>query len=184
MFEHPPTVTLGIRSRPSSVLLTPGELARRGVTLHRADRGGDAAWHGPGQLVGYPIVRPAALGFSVPGYVRAVEEALKRWVSGLGGEARIDPGRPGLWDGGGSKVASVGVRLRGGVSAHGFALNLHGPLPGCEAVVPCGLPGISYTTVQALTGRVVTPGDAALGVAVEVGKVLGFGKTEFHDLSA
>jgi lipoate-protein ligase B len=172
LFEHPPVITLGIRARAASVLISPDELARRGILIYRVGRGGDATWHGPGQLVGYPVVDLRALCLSVPAFVLALETALVRWLQAAGLAGEIRKGLPGVWTGD-RKVASVGVRVSRGMTAHGFALNLRGPMEGHEAIVPCGLAGVRLTTVEAETGRDIAPSDAARGVAAAVGEALG-----------
>jgi lipoate-protein ligase B len=173
MFEHFPVVTLGVRGRASSFLIPPSELATRGIDLRRADRGGDATWHGPGQLVGYPVVDLRALRLSVPAFVLALEEALTRWLGDRGAACLVKKGSPGVWAPDGGKVVSIGVRVARGIATHGFALNLEGPLPGSEAIVPCGMSGVRLTTLQALTGRRVSPRGAAPGVAAAVAEGLG-----------
>ncbi|MBI5525558.1 MAG: lipoyl(octanoyl) transferase LipB [Deltaproteobacteria bacterium] len=173
MFEHPPIVTLGVRGRGSSFLIPPSELATRGVDLWRADRGGDATWHGPGQLVGYPVVDLRVLHFAVPIFVLAVEEALIRWLGDRGAECIVKKGFPGVWTPDGGKIASIGVRVARGITTHGFALNLEGPLPGSETIAPCGMRGGRLTTLERLTGGRVPPREAAPGVAAAV--AAGFG---------
>lgn len=165
LFEHHPVITLGVRGRRSSILIGPSELARRGIEIRRADRGGDATWHGPGQIVGYPVVDLRRLGLSIPGFVLAVEEALVDWLDRHGARCVVRPGAPGVWTSGGSKMASVGVRVARGITTHGFALNLEGPLPGADAVAPCGMKDVRLTTLQEIAGRTMTPREAARGIA-------------------
>jgi lipoyl(octanoyl) transferase len=183
MFEHPPTITLGVRAKPSSVLITKGELATRGLALIKSDRGGDATWHGPGQLVGYPVVNLRGLGLSIPEYISAIEKGIISWLHGFRLDGRTRPGLPGVWIHGGGKMASIGVRVVRGIAAHGFALNLAGELPGADAIVPCGLPGTRLTTLQAETGEFLETREAAPGVAAGIGRALGM-DTEYNDLSS
>jgi lipoate-protein ligase B len=172
LLEHPPTITTGVRSSPASFLRSPGELARSGVAVCAADRGGDATWHGPGQLVGYPVVDLRALSLPVPGYVDALERGLVAWLAGRGARCGARPGLPGVWTAGGRKIASIGVRVARGIATHGFALNLRGDLFGADAIVPCGLAGVALTTLEAETGDGPAPSDAARGVAAAIATAL------------
>ncbi|MDP9072048.1 MAG: lipoyl(octanoyl) transferase LipB, partial [Actinomycetota bacterium] len=136
LLEHPPVYTLGVRARPEQVLVPPGEL---GAELVRTDRGGGVTYHGPGQLVGYPILSVPAEPRATPRYVRAVEQLLVDVLGDLGlpGATRID-GYPGVWveD---RKVAAIGVRLSRGRSMHGFALNVDPDMAMFSRILPCGL---------------------------------------------
>ncbi|MFA6034381.1 MAG: lipoyl(octanoyl) transferase LipB [Myxococcota bacterium] len=173
MFEHTPSITLGVRTAASSVLLADDELARRGITCYRTDRGGDATWHGPGQLTGYPVVDLKTLGLTVPAYVGALETAIMEWLEERGAQAVRIKGRPGVWMNGREKIASIGVRVSNGVATHGFALNLCGPMPGSDAIVPCGLRGVRLVTLESARGPVVKPAEAAPGVAARLASALG-----------
>jgi len=151
LLEHPPVVTLG-RSAKAENLLTPrAELLARGVAVHEIARGGDVTWHGPGQLVGYVIADLAARGAQdVSLWLRGIEacliEALAelgvpgRRVDGMTGVFVDAPGRP-------RKIASIGVGLKGWITYHGFALNVTPDLAGFGDIVPCGLAGVTMTSV-------------------------------------
>ena len=182
MFEHPPTITTGVRARAASFLRTPGELARRGIVVCRADRGGDATWHGPGQIVGYPVVDLRALGLGVPAYVGALERSLIAWLASRGARGHVRHGFPGVWTAAGRKLASIGVRVARGIATHGFALNLRGGLEGADAIVPCGLRGVTLTTLEAETGAGASPAGAAPEIAAAVAAALGMGCL-WHDRS-
>ncbi len=137
LLEHPPTVSLGRHADAGHV--THGAwLEARGVQVVRTDRGGDVTWHGPGQLVGYPIVSLARRGLGVRRYVQALADALREVVGALGVDATWDDAAPGLWTPAG-KLAAFGVRVQGGVTTHGFALNVSCDLQDYGAIVPCGL---------------------------------------------
>jgi len=155
LLEHPPVVTFGRGGSAGHLLLSEGELRRRGVGLERVGRGGDVTFHGPGQLIGYPIVDLESLGRDLHRYLRLLEAALIAvlGVFGLPGE-RI-AGRTGVWVGG-EKIASIGVGVRRWVSWHGFALNVGGDLSGFDAIVPCGLPGVRMTSIERCLGRRVS----------------------------
>jgi len=152
LLQHPPVYTLGRRARPDHFLVEEAELRRRGADVVEADRGGAVTFHGPGQLVGYPILNLHRRSVLPGDYVRLVEQTLIDAVATLGIDAQRVPGRPGVWAGGG-KVAAVGVRVRGGVTTHGFALNVSNDLSWFAAIVPCGLADAGVTSVASLLGK-------------------------------
>jgi lipoate-protein ligase B len=148
LLEHPPVVTLGRRADESNLLLDRAQLAARGVEVHQVSRGGDVTYHAPGQLVGYAIVDLEARGCrDVHRFLRLQEAVLIDGLAELGVAAGRRPGMTGVFVTGGSKIASIGIGLRGWVSWHGFALNLSLDLAGFEAIVPCGLRGVEMTSV-------------------------------------
>jgi lipoyl(octanoyl) transferase len=150
--EHPPTVTLGRRATLDDVYLSETELANRGIAVARATRGGLVTYHGPGQLVGYPIVKLRARGLSVPCYVRALELAIIDALRGYGVEASVEDGTVGVFTRQG-KIAAIGVAVRHGVTLHGFAVNLQPRLEHFALINPCGIGERGVTSVQALTGK-------------------------------
>jgi lipoate-protein ligase B len=154
LLEHPPTYTLGVRGRPEHVLATPEALAARGATLERTDRGGDVTFHGPGQLVGYPIVDLCSFGQGPVTYVRALESLLIEAVAAFGIIGTRFPKRPGVWVGE-AKVAAIGVRISRGITTHGFALNVNTDLSYFDAIVACGYRDTGVTSMQRLTGAPV-----------------------------
>lgn len=140
LLEHDPVYTIGKRGTTENLLATPRELREAGASVYRVDRGGDITYHGPGQLVGYPLV---SLGEApdLVAYVRAIEEALIAALSSYGVSARPEPGKTGVWvdlDGQPAKVAAIGVRVSRGVSSHGFALNVSTDLAAFDRMIPCG----------------------------------------------
>lgn len=157
--EHPPTITLGRRAEDSRshLLATPGELQRLGVEVAQSDRGGDITYHGPGQLVAYPIVRLTDYGLSVGGYMRLLQESIVEALAALHVPAELDASAPGVWchdplpDGPFAKVAAVGVRVRRGVTMHGLALNVEPNLGHFHLIDPCGL-GRPVTSLHKLLG--------------------------------
>ncbi|MBM3694686.1 MAG: lipoyl synthase [Actinobacteria bacterium] len=154
LLEHPPTYTLGTGADEANLLAPAGELAGRGAEVLRVDRGGDVTYHGPGQLVGYPIVhlgeRP-----DVVAYVRRLERGLIGALADLGLESWTEPGYTGVWTEQG-KVAAIGVRVARGVTMHGFAINVADDLDGFRDIVPCGLAGRPVASVSGLAGRRVS----------------------------
>ena len=146
LVEHDPVFTLGRSARPEHVHLSDAELARRGIDRVRATRGGDVTYHGPGQLVGYPIVR---LRSGVIGHMTAMARALAALLAPLGIDARWRRDAPGLWVGE-AKICAFGVHIHQRVAVHGFALNVTTDLRAFDLIVPCGMPGARTTSIAAL----------------------------------
>jgi lipoyl(octanoyl) transferase len=156
--EHPPVITFGRRAELSaSHLVASSEyLAQMGVEVVESDRGGDITFHGPGQLVAYPIIRLADFELSVGAYVRRLQEAAIACLARFGVVGRTDPDAIGVWvkgPRGVSKVCAVGVRVKGGVTLHGVALNVTTDLRYFELIVPCGLAGRPVTSLGELLGE-------------------------------
>jgi lipoate-protein ligase B len=151
LLEHPPVYTLGARGDATHLLASEPTLAALGAEMCRTDRGGDVTFHGPGQIVGYPILNLRALGHGPVWYVRGLEAALIDALSSFGIVAGRSPGRPGVWVGD-AKIAAIGVRVGGGVTTHGFALNVNVDLSWFRHIVPCGLADASVTSMQELAG--------------------------------
>ena len=164
--EHPPVITLGVRSGAgrSHILETPDGLAAQGVEVFETGRGGDVTYHGPGQLVGYPILDLRPDRCDVHRYVRDLEEALIRAVAAFGVTAGRSPGLTGAWVGE-AKLAAIGVRIARWVTSHGFALNVTTNLQHFSLIVPCGLAGKGVTSLETLTGRPVAMQDVQVAVA-------------------
>ena len=146
LLEHPPTYTFGARGRQEHLLLGDDALAGLGAAVHRTDRGGDVTFHGPGQLVGYPILDLRRWGQGPSWYVRSLEAVLIEALSAFGIAGRREPERPGVWAGD-AKIAAIGVRVSRGVTSHGFALNVDPDLRYFSYIVPCGLPNVSVTSI-------------------------------------
>jgi lipoyl(octanoyl) transferase len=171
--EHPHVFTLGKAARAEHVLWDSAERARRAVDVIWSDRGGEATYHGPGQLVGYPVLDLARLGFTIPGYIDGLERSLIAYLAGLGIAA--EPGPPGLtgvWSGG-RKLAAIGIKLNRPVVSHGFALNLTTDLDYFEGIVPCGHAELKATSVAELTGRRVETRQAAIEYSRHFEQVFG-----------
>lgn len=155
LLEHPPVITYGRGNALRHLLATEQVLRERGIELHRVGRGGDITYHGPGQLVGYPIVALSPGQRDLHGYLRRLERLLVGSVSCIGVSAESPPGRTGIWVGG-KKLASIGVGVRRWTTWHGFALNVAHRLEGFATIVPCGLSGVEMTSLEACLGRTVT----------------------------
>lgn len=177
LLEHEPTVTLGRGTRASSLPIPPEELARHGLTIAEVERGGDVTWHGPGQLVGYPILHLSRHREDLHWYLRQVEEALLGALGDLGIAAGRNPGHTGVWVEH-RKIASIGVHVRQWVTTHGFALNVSNDASGFGLIVPCGIAGVEMTTVQRELGG-GDPADlwsrATAAVTAHIGRVFGLG---------
>jgi lipoyl(octanoyl) transferase len=152
LLEHPHVITLGRNASREHLLATPERLAALGVEIFETDRGGDLTYHGPGQLVGYPIFDLTEHRRDVAWYMRTLEEALIRVAADFGVEANRLPGAPGVWVGD-AKLAAMGVHLSRWVTSHGFALNVNTNLEYFRCIVPCGLPDKGVTSLEKLLGR-------------------------------
>lgn len=160
LVEHPPVITLGRRpGRDVNVMASPERLAELGVEVVQADRGGDVTFHGPGQLVAYPIVKLNDHGLSVGAFVKRLEGAVIESLKRVGIDSRLDPDAVGVWaeEGGRlGKICALGVRIKRGVSMHGIALNVTTDLRWFELINPCGL-GRPVTSIQRILGSDRTP---------------------------
>ncbi|MDQ5816183.1 MAG: lipoyl(octanoyl) transferase LipB [Actinomycetota bacterium] len=150
LLEHPHTYTLGRRALEEDLVYGEAERAARGISLFRIDRGGRATYHGPGQLVGYPIL---GLGerYDVLEYLRNLEEVLIRTAAELGVTAARDPLNTGVWVGS-NKIGAIGVKITRGITMHGFAFNVTTDLSMFSGIVPCGIQGRWVTSIQEETG--------------------------------
>ena len=153
LLEHPHVITLGSAADGSHVLVDEAERRLLGIELHETGRGGDVTYHGPGQLVGYPILDLKPDRQDLHRYVRDLEEALIRLLATYGLEAGRKPGLTGAWVAD-EKVAAIGVRVSSGwITSHGFALNVNTDLSFFRSIVPCGIRGRGVTSMQRLLGR-------------------------------
>jgi lipoyl(octanoyl) transferase len=155
LVEHPPVITLGKSGKAGNLLVSEDQLKARGIDLFRIERGGDITWHGPGQLVGYPIffIREAIAG--VRAFVTRVEESLIQMLAALEIRAGRKPGLTGVWVGA-EKVAALGIAVRQRVSFHGFALNVSPDLVGFQLINPCGIRNKGVTSLARLLNRPVS----------------------------
>lgn len=156
LLEHPPVYTAGRRTDPSHLRLAQADIERKGAEFHHVDRGGSVTFHGPGQLVGYPIVHLGSVP-DVVRYLRDIEEVIIRASADLG--ITVERNRDtGVWASD-RKVCAIGVRVSRAVTLHGFALNCTTDLSWYDAIVPCGLSDRGVTNLSHLAGRDVTPAD-------------------------
>jgi lipoate-protein ligase B len=164
LLEHDPVLTLGRRGRPENVLLSTEDLRARGMTCIRTERGGDVTYHGPGQLVGYPIVRVPGQGREVKELVRGFEEVLLRTLARFGIQGRRDPKNPGVWVGG-AKIGSIGISVQQGISFHGFSLNVNMDLTPFSWIRTCGHQDLAVTSLRELLRKGVSVPEVKEAVA-------------------
>ncbi len=172
LLEHAPVITLGRNARREDVLFAEETLRAQGVAVAAADRGGQVTYHGPGQLVGYPILDLAPDRRDVARYLRDLEEVLIRTLDRFGVAASRLEGLTGVWAGGG-KIASIGVHLSRWVTTHGFALNVSTDLSRFRLIVPCGMKTCEVTSMRRLLGRTVPLEEVAAALVPEFAAVFG-----------
>ncbi|UVI32317.1 lipoyl(octanoyl) transferase LipB [Paenibacillus spongiae] len=159
LLQHPPTYTVGSQRHPEHLLYSEEQLAEQGIQVFNIDRGGDITYHGPGQLVGYPLLYLDAAGLDLHGYLRQLEQVIIDWLEGYGIEGGRKAEYTGVWVGN-AKIAAIGVKFnkcrtrRGFVTSHGFALNLKAGIgeEGFRGIVPCGIQEYDVTSFADLTG--------------------------------
>jgi lipoyl(octanoyl) transferase len=164
--EHPHTITLGRNGNLQNLLASENVLRQKGVALHHTNRGGDITYHGPGQLVGYPIVNLAGIKRDVGWYLRTIEEAMIRASADFGVTAVREAGKTGIWveqpqGVPAEKLAAIGVHLSRWVTSHGFAYNVATDLRYFQLIVPCGLAERQATSLEKLLGQAVAMPDVA-----------------------
>lgn len=167
LVQHPPVITTGRTTKGQHLRASPELLKARGVELFDVERGGDVTFHGPGQLVGYPIIDLKQHRKDLHWYLRQVEEALIRALAELGIEGERNTGFTGVWTRGpvgmplhaARKIASIGVHARDWVTWHGFALNVTTDLSFFELMVPCGIEGVTMTSITSETGGTIVTVD-------------------------
>lgn len=155
ILEHPHVITLGRRGNRSSILVSPEVLKEMGIPLFQVERGGEVTYHGPGQLVGYPILNLKDYGYRVTQYIYEIEEVLIRALRDFGIEGSRDIRNRGVWvrD---KKIASIGIAIQRWVSFHGFSLNYRTDLKYFEWIYPCGLQGVKMTSMKEILGKEIS----------------------------
>jgi lipoyl(octanoyl) transferase len=164
LLEHPPVITLGRGGKHENLLASPEVLAANGVRFFETTRGGDITYHGPGQIVGYPILHLGEGNRDVRRYVTNVEEVLIRTVADYGITAERVEGKRGIWVGS-NKIAAIGVRIARWVTSHGWALNANTNLDHFRLITPCGLHGTGVTSIEREIGRPVDPAEVRARLA-------------------
>jgi lipoyl(octanoyl) transferase len=170
LLEHPPVITLGRGGNTENLLATTARLESERIRFFETTRGGDITYHGPGQLVGYPIIHLGEGNRDVRRYVTRLEEVLIRTVAEFGIEAERSEGKRGIWVGS-DKIAAIGVRIARWVTSHGFALNIATNLDHFRLITPCGLQGTGVTSISRLTGRDINVDDVREIVAAKFAEI-------------
>ena len=172
MLEHPHVYTKGRLSKESDLLLPEEELAAKGIPVHETDRGGLVTYHGPGQLVVYPIVNLKDWGGPVK-YVRALEQVIIATAAEMGIIAHCEAGNTGVWTEQG-KIAAIGVKISRGIAFHGFALNVNTDLTYYQNIIPCGIADRPVTSMASILGQPVDMELVRYGLAYQFGWEFGF----------
>ena len=176
LLEHPPVYTRGRLSQPEQILLTPERLAELGIPVYEVDRGGQVTFHGPGQLVGYPVVNLRDWGGPVR-YVRTLEQIIIKTLSDFGVQAGLVEGLTGVWVGD-AKIAAIGVKIRRGVAYHGFAINVDTDLSYFDHIIPCGIGDRPVTSLAKVLGDPVEPEMVLYSLVYHFGHGMGFRMVE------
>ena len=172
LLEHPPVFTLGRRGSEADVLVSPERRRALGIELHQTNRGGLVTYHGPGQLVGYPIADLRRLAGDAPSYVNGLEETIIRALAELSIVGFRDPTARGVWTSDG-KIAAIGVAVSRGITMHGFAVNLQPDLGHFALIDPCGLGQRSVTSAERLLGHPVDAAAFRQAIVFHFGRVFG-----------
>jgi len=172
LLEHEPVITLGRRGDPKHILASEELLNAIGVEVYRVERGGDVTYHGPGQLVGYPILRLAAYGLGVADYMHLLEEVLIRAVADFGLKATRREGIIGVWVGP-NKIAALGARVERGITYHGFALNVNPVMEHFNLIIPCGITDGGVTSMCRELGHNVPLAEVKRSVVRHFAEALG-----------
>jgi lipoate-protein ligase B len=159
LVQHPPVITLGRHADESNILVSREWLAEHDIQVHRVERGGDVTYHGPGQLVGYPIMDLRQHRQDVGWYMHSLEEMLIRTLGDFGIEAGRSPGNIGVWLDERRKIAALGARIEKWITYHGFALNVAADTAHFELIVPCGLAHKGVISMEEALGRPIDLGD-------------------------
>ncbi len=170
LLEHPHVFTLGRGADESNILASAGKLSEESIEVHHIGRGGDVTYHGPGQLVGYPIINLRPDRCDVHRYVRDLEEALIRTIGDFGISGQRITGLTGVWAGN-EKIAAIGVRIARWITSHGFALNVNTDLDYFNMIVPCGITGKGVASISKIVGRAVEMRAVAEAAAARFGEV-------------
>ncbi len=175
LLEHPHTYTFGRSGRREHLLISEAECTRRGVALYDVDRGGDITYHGPGQLVGYPILRLPDHRLDYHAYLRALEMVIIHALASFGVAASREPGYTGVWVTSAAKIAAIGVKVDvRGITSHGFALNVNPDLRYFEGIIPCGIYGRDVTSLAKVLGRPLPMEVVAQALVAAMAEVFGF----------
>ncbi len=154
LLEHSPVITNGRFGNDDNFVLPVGQIEKLGIEVYKSERGGDLTYHGPGQLVAYPIIDLRAFNLGVKAYITSLEQVLINLLSEFGIDSDRREGYPGVWTGG-EKIASIGVSVKNGITMHGSALNVSTDLEGFSLIVPCGISDVRVTSMEKTLGAEV-----------------------------
>jgi len=180
LLEHPPVITIGRSGSESNVIASQQDLMNSGVEVVETNRGGDVTYHGPGQIVGYPILPLVHHGKDVHEYLRRLEEVLIATLQGFAIDAQRREGLTGVWTPHG-KIASIGVAISHWITYHGFALNVAPNLAHFDLINPCGMPGVSMTSMARLLDAVPQREDVEKRIIKHFQTGFGFDDVRIHD---
>lgn len=181
LLQHPPTITMGRGGNEENLLLEEGELKNKGIKFYFTDRGGDITYHGPGQLIGYPIVNFKDHNLSFRNFIELLEEVIILTLQQLGIKANRVPRCIGLWTGK-KKVASIGVRIRKGITTHGFALNVNNDLTPFQYINPCGIKGLKATSLMEILEKKIDFGSVSDRIGENFARVFRMRISEVNNL--
>ncbi|AZS14758.1 lipoyl(octanoyl) transferase LipB [Paenibacillus lutimineralis] len=182
LLQHPPTYTIGSQQHPEHLLLSPEQLQEQGISLVQIDRGGDITYHGPGQLVGYPLLLlDGENGLDLHGYLRNLEQVIINYLAQFGIEGSRKPEYTGVWVGN-VKITAIGVKFnkcrhrRGFVTSHGFAFNIKSGIQneGFQGIIPCGIQEYGVTSLEDVTGKTFTVEQVAHDIIPYFNEVFGY----------
>ncbi|USB34704.1 lipoyl(octanoyl) transferase LipB [Paenibacillus sp. YPG26] len=182
LLQHPPTYTIGSQRHPEHLLLSPEQLKEQGISIFEIDRGGDITYHGPGQLVGYPLlVLDGSKGLDLHEYLRKLEQVIINYLAGFGIEGSRKPEYTGVWVGN-QKICAIGVKFnkrrgkRGFVTSHGFAFNIKSGIQneGFQGIIPCGIQEYGVTSLEDITGNEFTVEQTAKDIVPYFTEVFGY----------
>lgn len=182
LLQHPPTYTIGSQRHPEHLLLSPEQLKEQGISIFEIDRGGDITYHGPGQLVGYPLlVLDGSKGLDLHDYLRKLEQVIINYLASFGIEGSRKPEYTGVWVGN-VKICAIGVKFnkcrgkRGFVTSHGFAFNIKSGIQneGFQGIVPCGIQEYGVTSLEDITGKEFTVEQTAKDIVPYFTEVFGY----------
>lgn len=183
LLEHPHVFTLGRRGQDTDVLVSETEIASLGASIHITDRGGQTTYHGPGQLVGYPIINLKQLGIGPLQYVRTLENVINSTLSVFGIKSSSDDRPTGVWVGA-KKIAAIGIRVSRGITMHGFALNVNPDQSYFDHIVPCGLPEAKITTMASELSTKITVSDVLPVLTRQFGINFGWTMEKLENLNS
>lgn len=182
LLQHPPTYTIGSQRHPEHLLLSPEQLQQQGISVFEIDRGGDITYHGPGQLVGYPmLVLDGSKGIDLHEYLRNLEQVIINYLKKFGIEGSRKPEYTGVWIGN-LKICAIGVKFnkcrgrRGFVTSHGFAFNIKSGIQneGFQGIIPCGIQEYGVTSLEDITGQIFTVEQTAKDIIPYFTEVFGY----------